>query len=111
LNVLDTFDKLVAPGTFLWIKPDTTTWKELSGQFPKSTLSDEEQYQRVVRVRLNVPLSPKTVHGKVHVTLIKKGARGRHSLDFDFSHICVDPWELTSEPPMDARLEIKELVG
>jgi hypothetical protein len=51
------------------------------------------------------------VPGKVHVTVLVKGSQFRYSHDFKYQHLAVDPWELTSEPPDDARMEIKELVG
>lgn len=111
LTVLDTLDCLVVPGSYLWIKPGTTAWDGLSGQFPVSTPSAGEQSERCVRVRLNVPLSAGPTPGKVHVTVLIKGTQARYSQDFKFKHLEVDPWELTSCPPADTKLEIRELVG
>ncbi len=111
IGVLQTLEKLIPPGTFLWIKPETSAWEALSDRFPASTLSEEERALRVVRVRLNVPLTVDPAPGKVHVTVLQRDESSPHSLDFTFSHLQVDPWELTTEVPEDERLEIKELVG
>ena len=112
LGVLDAFEKLVAPGTFLWIKPETATWETLSSQFPAdASLSQEALSRRAVRVRLNVPNIPDPAAGKVHVTVIHRSAEALHSLDFEFKHLVVDPWELTAEQPEDPSSEIRELMG
>lgn len=111
LTVLDTFDRLVVPGSFLWIKAGTPAWLGLKDRFPECSLGEELESERVVRVRLNVPLVPRPELGKVHVTVLLKGPRASNSHDFNFDHLAVDPWELTLQPPGDPKMEIKELMG
>ncbi len=107
-NVLDTFERLVVPGTFLWIKPGTDSWEKMKSQFPPMSDPNCED-QRVVRVRLNVPLKSNPVLGKVCVTVMRKAESS--SLDFTFGHSEIDPWDLTMNPPVDPSLELRELLG
>ena len=112
MSVIDTMEKLIPPGTFLWIKPETASWETLCSQFPvDSTLSQEALRQRVVRVRLNVPNTATPEAGKVYVTVIHRSGQALHSLDFAFKHLILDPWELTDEQPEDLAMEIRELLG
>jgi hypothetical protein len=112
LSVLDTFGKLISPGTFLWIRPETAAWEALCSQFTvDASLSQEALRQRAVRVRLNVPHVPNPEPGKVYVTVIHKCGGATHKLDFGFKHLVLDPWELTDIQPEDPAMEIKELLG
>lgn len=111
LKVIDTMERLIAPGAFLWIKPGSAAWEKLAPRFPPSALPEADAVQRALRVRLNVPLAPNPEAGKVHVTVIRRKKTSRRNLDFNFDHITVDPWELTADPPGNSKLEIKELVG
>lgn len=112
MGVLGAMDKLVPPGTFLWIKPETDSWEGVADKLPEpSSLSQEDACRRMIRVRLNVPLSADPAPGKVHVTVVQKSDQASHTLDFTFSHLVVDPWELSLEQPSDVRLEVRELLG
>lgn len=50
-------DKLIAPGTVLWIIPGSPSWEQLKeqGAFPVRARGDDDYDMCAVRVRLNVP--------------------------------------------------------
>lgn len=115
LQVLDTLKQLIPPGQHLWVKPNTDAWNRLQDKFPPLAEAEAEGGspcvdERLLRVRLNVPLTCNPVPGKVYVTVMQRSERALHSLDFSYTHICVDPWELTAFPPLGDDMQVKELV-
>ena len=56
ISVISTFDHLVVPGTIMWIKPRSVTWETFKQQFPRSRLSDADDQERMLQVRLNIPV-------------------------------------------------------
>lgn len=105
------FERLIAPGAVLWIKPGSNSWTSLSQFFPGSTLGDELNALRMVKVRLNVPLVKKPEKNKVYVTVLYKKLNGFQTVDIEIQHLPVDPWELSRNGPGSSALEIHSLMS
>lgn len=106
------YERLVNPGTDLWIKPDAQIWQELQKSFPKiDDLNDEQQGMRMVRARLNVPLVPDPDPRKVCVTVIYKKLHGIQTVDLEIQHLSLYPWELSRKGPGDPQLQVNDLVA
>lgn len=55
VDVEDVWKNLVAPGTVLYIAPNTPSWLGLKGEFPTRLSGEDEVDLCALRVRLNVP--------------------------------------------------------
>ena len=108
LTPLEVLDSLLPPGTVVWIKHSTAAWFNLNEYLPQ--FSDEDESKRMIKGRLNVPLSKSAMHGKVWVTVLQRHSECMTSSDIDYRHIQVDPWELSPQGPENEIHEVHELV-
>jgi len=108
LSPLRVLDFLLPPGTIVWIKHSTAVWFDLDKYLP--VFIEKEESKRMIKGRLNVPLSKFALHGKVWVTLLQRRSECMTSSDIDYRHVQVDPWELSLSGPTDEIHEIHELL-
>lgn len=108
MSPLDVLDSLVRPGTEVWIKPDTEAWGALAPNMPPLSQGGEDV--RMIKARLNIPLTPHSPHGKVVVTVLQREAGLTNVYSIDYRHVTVDPWELSPDPPETDCLEVTELL-
>ena len=131
MPVLKTLESLVPPGTVLWIKADSHACGDMKdkGLLRPADNAEEEEDARMVKARLNIPLSTVRIlfamccacrrrwltllisqtpkPGTVYVTVLQRSAI--HSRDVSYRHFEVDPWELSITAP-EPHLRVEELM-
>jgi hypothetical protein len=88
LDMESALEKLIAPGTVIYIAPDTPTWLGLKddGLFPQRMTGDDEYHTYAVRARLNVPTIVvsewfvSSMNGARRVKFVPTGSGARQSL-------------------------------
>lgn len=109
MDTMTTHDRLIRPGSVMWVRPQSQTWEDLRDKFPV-VHCDPDEDTRHLRVRLNIPCVQAPEEGKLYVTILQKRANASQVQDCSYRHVCVDPWEVLVEKPEDCA-EIKELLA
>lgn len=99
----DAIKYLLAPGTVVWVVPDSPTWSALRAQFPPRHRNEQaprarmQSDARVIKARLNVPTEMAVEEGKLYVAIAVRAARGRVVIEEPYQVHLVNPEELIRE--------------
>ena len=128
MDTLSAHERLIVPGTVMWLRPENQAWEDLRTHFP--SVREGEEDTRHVRVRLNIPHEQVTrcardlqrrdllitrshpqasQEGRLFVTILQRRANASQVQDCSYRHVCVDPWDLVLERAAGCA-EIKELL-
>jgi len=99
MDMESTWENLIAPGTLIYLAPDTPTWLGLKdkGLFPRRSSEDPDYNICALRCRLNVPTTMNPTPGKVFVTVMERKRGGVDKNNSRYRTLQVDPWELATE--------------
>ena len=99
MDMESTWENLIAPGTLIYLAPDTPTWLGLKdeGLFPRRSSDDPDYNICALRCRLNVPTEMNPIPGKVYVTVMERKRGGVDKNNSRYRTLQVDPWELATE--------------
>lgn len=110
MNTRNVLKNLIKPGTGVWIKSGTETWKSLRKYFPSSHLESDEDDTRMICGKLNIPLTAHFEYGKACITIVEKSFEHSKRNVFNYRHVIVNPWEITLDAPENADSRVMELI-
>jgi hypothetical protein len=90
----EVIEKLIPPGTMLWLKPGSTTWGDLQRYFPARPATEGGEDNRALAVRLDFPLEDDYTPGMLCVIVLQRKYGSVRMQAPEYEHYCVNPWEL-----------------
>ena len=92
----EVIDRLIPPGTTLWLKPYTVSWDNLHAKFPLKVFNEGETDNRALAVRLDFPPEDDYTPGQLCVIILERKPGTLRMQEPEYEHHFVDPWELVA---------------
>ena len=111
IGPLEVLKDLIPIGTEVWIRGGTQAWEDIRDFLPDTPeFNSDAEDMRMLKARLNVPLTVDPKPGVVYLTVLQKPRDVISCQDTSYRHLTVSPWEISPVPPEDPRLRISELL-